>query len=34
MRADARRRYEHDIGAVYAIEILSYLIEAPRHICL
>jgi hypothetical protein len=28
MRADARRRYEHDMGAAYAIEFLSYHIEA------
>jgi hypothetical protein len=28
MRSDARRRYEHDMGAAYAIEFLSYLIEA------
>jgi hypothetical protein len=26
--ADARRRYEHDIGASYALEFLSYHIEA------
>jgi hypothetical protein len=28
MRSDARRRYEHDIGAAYALEFLSYHIEA------
>jgi len=28
MRKDARRRYEHDIGASYALEFLSYHIEA------
>jgi hypothetical protein len=28
MRNDARRRYEHDIGASYALEFLSYHIEA------
>jgi|SRR5579863_77652 len=28
MRKDARRRYEHDIGAAYALELLSYHIEA------
>lgn len=28
MRSDARRRYEHDIGAAYALEVLSYHIEA------
>ena len=28
MRRDARRRYEHDIGAAYALEFLSYHIEA------
>ena len=28
MRSDARRRYEHDIGASYALEFLSYHIEA------
>jgi hypothetical protein len=28
MRADARRRYEHDMGAAYAIEFLSHHIEA------
>jgi hypothetical protein len=28
MRADARRRYEYDMGAAYAIEFLSYHIEA------
>ena len=28
MRTDARRRYEHDMGAAYAIEFLSYHIEA------
>ena len=28
MRGDARRRYEHDIGAAYALEFLSYHIEA------
>lgn len=28
MRTDARRRYEHDIGASYALEFLSYHIEA------
>jgi hypothetical protein len=28
MRKDARRRYEHDIGAAYALEFLSYHIEA------
>jgi hypothetical protein len=28
MGADPRRRNEHDIGAAYAIEFLSYLIEA------
>lgn len=28
MRRDARRRYEDDIGAAYALEILSYHIEA------
>ena len=26
--ADARRRYEHDIGAAYALEFLSYHVEA------
>ena len=28
VRTDARRRYEHDIGAAYALEVLSYHIEA------
>ena len=28
MRRDARRRYEHDIGAAYALEFLSYHVEA------
>jgi hypothetical protein len=28
MRRDARRRYEHDIGAAYALEFLSHHIEA------
>jgi len=28
MRNDARRRYERDIGASYALEFLSYHIEA------
>lgn len=28
MRRDARRRYEHDIGASYALEFLSYHVEA------
>ena len=28
MRKDARRRYEHDIGAAYALEFLSYHVEA------
>jgi hypothetical protein len=28
MRRNARRRYEHDIGAAYALEFLSYHIEA------
>jgi hypothetical protein len=28
MKKDARRRYEHDIGASYALEFLSYHIEA------
>jgi hypothetical protein len=28
MRKDARRRYENDIGAAYALEFLSYHIEA------
>ena len=28
MRKDARRRYEDDIGAAYALEFLSYHIEA------
>jgi len=28
MRRDARRRYERDIGAAYALEFLSYHIEA------
>lgn len=28
MRRDARRRYEDDIGAAYAIEFLSYHVEA------
>ena len=28
MRGDARRRYEHDIGAAYALEFLFYHIEA------
>jgi hypothetical protein len=28
MRRDARRRYEDDIGAAYALEFLSYHIEA------
>jgi hypothetical protein len=28
MRNDARRRYEHDIGASYALEFLSYHLEA------
>jgi hypothetical protein len=28
MRADARRRYQHDMGAAYAIESVSYHIEA------
>jgi hypothetical protein len=28
MRKDARRRYRHDIGASYALEFLSYHIEA------
>jgi hypothetical protein len=29
MRSDARRRYERDMGAAYALEVLSYHIEAP-----
>ena len=28
MRSDARRRYEYDIGAAYALEFLSYHVEA------
>jgi hypothetical protein len=28
MRSDARRCYEHDIGAAYALEFLSYNVEA------
>ena len=28
MRRDAQRRYEHDIGAAYALEFLSYHVEA------
>jgi hypothetical protein len=28
MKRDARRRYEHDMGAAYALEFLSYHIEA------
>ena len=28
MRSEARRRYEHDIGAAYALEFLSYHVEA------
>jgi hypothetical protein len=28
MRRDARGRYEHDIGAAYALEFLSYHVEA------
>jgi hypothetical protein len=28
MRRDARRRCEHDIGAAYALEFLSYHVEA------
>ena len=28
MRGDARRRYEDDIGAAYALEFLSYHVEA------
>jgi hypothetical protein len=28
MRKDARRRYEHDIGAAYALQFLSYHVEA------
>jgi hypothetical protein len=28
MRGDARRRYERDMGAAYALEFLSYHIEA------
>jgi hypothetical protein len=28
MRRDARRRYEHDVGAAYALEFLSYHVEA------
>ena len=28
MRSDARRRYEHDIGSAYALEFLSYHVEA------
>jgi len=28
MRRDARLRYEHDIGAAYALEFLSYHVEA------
>ncbi len=28
MRIDARRRYERDMGAAYALEFLSYHIEA------
>jgi len=28
MRKDARRRYHHDIGAAYALEFLSYHVEA------
>jgi hypothetical protein len=28
MRGDARRRYEDDIGAAYALELLSYHVEA------
>jgi len=28
MRRDARRRYEHDMGAAYALEFLSYHVEA------
>jgi hypothetical protein len=30
MKGDARRRYEDDIGAVYALEFLSYHLEARR----
>ena len=30
MRNDARRRYERDIGASYALEFLSYHIEASH----
>jgi hypothetical protein len=29
MRSDARRRYERDMGAAYALEFPSYHIEAP-----
>ena len=29
MRSDARRRYERDMGAAYALEFLSYHIEEP-----
>ena len=28
MKRDARRRYEHDIGAAFALEFLSYHVEA------
>jgi hypothetical protein len=28
MRRDARRRYQHDIGAAYALEFLSYHVKA------
>ena len=28
MRRDARRRYEQDIGAAFALEFLSYHVEA------
>lgn len=28
MRSDARHRHEHDIGAAYALEFLSYHVEA------
>jgi hypothetical protein len=30
MRRDARRRYQHDIGAAYALEFLSYHVEASH----
>ena len=28
MRSDARHRHEHDIGAAYALEFLSYHVKA------